>query len=336
MTAGLVSNVIGSIAAWRQIWEPNEALQRETLQNKAGVRFAKAVATFAYQYGMLQSFLRQPPFAPPTQKPVATQEPVTEVKSVAGVAVVVPSLVLDIKHLTKLRRTIGCIQAQSLSPAFVFVVDDGSPLPIESQLSKRDLQGVTILRSERNQGPAAARNKGLQAAREAGIKYVCFTDADCLPKPNWLQSLVQHFEEHPDDDLLGGITQSLDGSTYVDLFHDVFGTLNGRVLPDKTLLYAPTCNMGIRMRSVTGNFSTAFPDAAFEDIDFCIKARKSGATLRHVEARVLHDYDSSIGGLFKQFARYGRSQHVMLRNHPYYQGWLMETKGIPALRLFAL
>lgn len=149
--------------------------------------------------------------------------------------------------------------------------------------------------------------------------------------------MVQHFRQNADDDLLGGVTQSLNQATTVDLFHDVFGTLNGRMLPDKTLLYAPTCNMGIRMCSVDVGFRSVFPEAAFEDIDFCIQARKSGATLKPVnDALVLHDYDSSLPGLFRQFARYGRSCHRMLKMHPYYLNWLARTKSIPVKRLFAI
>lgn len=70
----------------------------------------------------------------------------------------------------------------------ILVVDNGS----------RDRTGqivasypVTLLR-EVLRGPAAARNRGIEASRG---QLLAFTDADCVVTTRWLQELVLGFED---------------------------------------------------------------------------------------------------------------------------------------------
>ena len=61
----------------------------------------------------------------------------------------------------------------------IIVVDDGSPLPAEKELSdllKDKKYPITIIK-QKNAGPAAARNKGLDAASKDTV-YVAFLDSD--------------------------------------------------------------------------------------------------------------------------------------------------------------
>lgn len=84
------------------------------------------------------------------------------------------------------------------------------------------------------------------------------------------------------------------------MYHDLYGTLNGRVAKDGTLLYGCTCNLSIDAREVGLSFDEDFRDAAFEDVDFCVRARKNGIALRFSStATVRHHYTSSVTGLFR-------------------------------------
>ena len=336
MTGGLGSVSRGLYNAWRQIWESSAVLDAQPVLAKAKIRFAKTVATLAFEYGTLKGKARlsrqdlsvtATKEVPVTVPPNATNE--EEHLSESKVAVVIPALVTNKKHSENLHRVIDCVYQQSMTPSLVIVVDDGSPVA-QASILRHSFPHLTIIRSEKNEGPAAARNKGFKAARRAKMDFVCFTDADCLPEKTWVENTLKHFEQHPLDDIIGGITRSFNGKNYVELFHDAFGTLNGRLLPDGTLLYAASCNMGVRLNTVAVEFNPVFSEAAFEDIDFCINARKAGAILKSDESvRVVHDYDASMEGLIKQFTRYGRSSSLMQKLHPYYHSWLATTQSVP-------
>src|ERR1041384_7781769 len=68
----------------------------------------------------------------------------------------------------------------------VVVVDDGSnvsPEPVVNSFLNR--LHVTLV-TQKNAGPAAARNAGAQVARG---KFLAFTDDDCRVSPDWLHHL---------------------------------------------------------------------------------------------------------------------------------------------------
>lgn len=74
-------------------------------------------------------------------------------------------------------RAIGSVQAQSDSDWQLIIVDDVSTddtLDVIDELVQDDAR-VTVLQQPTNQGPSAARNRGLDAAEG---EYVCFLDSD--------------------------------------------------------------------------------------------------------------------------------------------------------------
>ena len=340
MTVGQRSVSHGLSILWHHVWEPSAVLDAKPMLKRAKVRFAKAVATLAFQYGIFRAKAQQ---HRQDLNPSATEEVTLSLPRIvtseeknpseSEVAVVIPALVTNEKHSENLHRVIDRVYQQSMNPSLAIVVDDGSPIA-QASILRHSFPHLTVIRSDQNEGPAAARNKGLKASRREKMDFVCFTDADCLPEKTWVENMLKHFEQHPSDDIIGGITASFNGENYVELMHDAFGSLNGRLLPDDTLLYATSCNMGVRLRTVAVEFNTAFPEAAYEDVDFCINAREAGAILRSVESvRIMHDYDASLTGLIEQFTRYGRSAFLMQKLHPFFESWLRTTRSIPVRKL---
>jgi glycosyltransferase involved in cell wall biosynthesis len=82
-----------------------------------------------------------------------------------------------------LGRTLEALAAQRLeAPYEVIVVDDRS-LDDTAAIAEGHAPLVTVIRHEQGQGPGAARNRAVAAAR---APVLAFTDADCFPDPDWL------------------------------------------------------------------------------------------------------------------------------------------------------
>ena len=185
-----------------------------------------------------------------------------------------------------------------------------------------------------NSGPAAARNAGIDICTSlGGIDHVLLLDADCVADKKWGSIMMDRLKGG--SMAVGGVTKSF-GIDYISLYHDVFGTLNGRLLKNsngKLLLYAPTCNFGVNLKCGI-RFDEQFPGSAFEDIDFCINLIKSGYEISFEPLAVMsHDYNSKWDGFCNQFKKYGMSEWLLLRNHPEYHAWLIESQEVTSIQI---
>lgn len=81
--------------------------------------------------------------------------------------------------------------------------------------------------------------------------------ADAGAQPNWLAVMERGQRRRPG--ILAGRTMAACPNTYVGLYHDVCGTLNGRRRGDGTLLYGCTCNLSIDLDYCSQDFDQSFP-----------------------------------------------------------------------------
>ncbi len=77
----------------------------------------------------------------------------------------------------------------------VIVVDDCSTDDTVSVIEAISKPRVTVFRQEKNQGPAAARNRGL---REAMGEYCTFLDGDDYWEPDFLKETMTFLDSHPE------------------------------------------------------------------------------------------------------------------------------------------
>ena len=91
---------------------------------------------------------------------------------------------------TKLQRALASVQKQSLLPHEIIVVDDGSEPPLA--LNASDQIPIKLIR-QRNQGPAAARNRGV---REASGEWIALLDSDDVWFPEKLATQSELINQH--------------------------------------------------------------------------------------------------------------------------------------------
>ena len=96
---------------------------------------------------------------------------------VLSVDVVIPTF----RRPEHLDRCLKALESQSVSPASIEVVDD----------------------SDEDRGPAFSRNIGW---KKGSASIVAFTDDDCVPSSNWIESILKEFEVEGVDAIEGSVT----------------------------------------------------------------------------------------------------------------------------------
>ncbi|WP_339522222.1 glycosyltransferase family 2 protein [Pseudomonas sp. EA_35y_Pfl2_R111] len=95
-----------------------------------------------------------------------------------------------------LRRSLDCVLAQTVSASEIILVDNGREDAHTEGLAER----VRVIRTAPRIGPGRARNVGTQAA---ACELVAFLDDDDLWLPDYLERVIERFQETGADAVLG-------------------------------------------------------------------------------------------------------------------------------------
>jgi glycosyltransferase involved in cell wall biosynthesis len=247
-----------------------------------------------------------------------------------SVSIVIPTYIKDIKDARDIANLINSIERQTLKPDRVILVDDCSP-------KEFCVPGfIHYVRLDRNSGPARARNTGKSIATELGTDIVAFTDTDCVLSDVWVENITLSFKDSQDFHILSGNTVSFDKGWF-GKYHDINGTLNGRVFKDSDrLLYGTTANLAITAEVANEvHFNEGFPFAAGEDIDFCFRANMKGFAIKHIPKMTIFHHFGYSSNPFKNisqfrslFKKYGKGESLLLKEIPNYYSYLQRTEGI--------
>jgi glycosyltransferase involved in cell wall biosynthesis len=122
----------------------------------------------------------------------------------------------------RLRRCLQALERQTYRPDKyeVIVVDNGSDESIEPIVA--EFRQARSSSETTQPGPAVARNKGV--ALSTG-KIVAFTDADCIPAPDWIEQGVAKLQSIPNCGIVGGRIQMFfedpDHPTMAELYDSI-------------------------------------------------------------------------------------------------------------------
>lgn len=219
-----------------------------------------------------------------------------------AITVVIPCL----GHADVLVNCLDALERQTLPDPFeVIVVDSACDDAVAAAVAR--FQNVKLVRSDDRLAPGPARNLGAAAAT---AELLAFTDADCVPEPEFLGSALQALATGsravtgPVLDVPTGYVPACDNLLqFVD-----FPPSRAAGKAD----YAPGCNLALRKNDCAA--VGGFPDGGAEDARLCLalNARWPGGLLYEPGMRVRHLGRPTVVALMEhhrdfgvQRARYG-------------------------------
>lgn len=219
------------------------------------------------------------------------------------------------------RRTIDlCLDAlvgQTKPPDAIYVVDNGSTDGTYERLIERAAREprLHVLR-ETKRGQSAARNAAVRLIEEG---TVAFTDADCIPEPQWLAGLAAEHTRWNVAAVAGSIV-GYEPRTLVERYLSI----TGFPLPGGTSVvrrYVPslafyTGNLSVRIDALRrfGGFDEGMPVS--EDSDLCWRLMHAGEAVAYApHVRVAHFHHSTLRAMLRRLFEYGASQPMLARKY---------------------
>ncbi len=217
----------------------------------------------------------------------------------------------------------------------VTVVDDASPdCPLEGFIGI-DFNGLTTSwrHLAENLGAGGARNAGAgifhetpelppEPPLESRAPLLAFVDADCVPHPEWLTSLVSALEGS-DLAAAGGGVKGLNPDTWLGGYEAACASLfmgerGGPVASTSGgVPYLPACNLLLRRSAfeAAGGFRRGM--RVGEDVDLSWRLAAQGLRIFYLpEAAVRHRYRDRLLSFMGRKRDYARSEAQLRRLHP--------------------
>ena len=180
-----------------------------------------------------------------------------------------------------IEEALESVLQQTIRGFEIIIVDDGSEDPFTvaklQQIESRNIPNLRVIHQS-NQGPSAARNKGIKVARG---KYICCLDADDVVEPTYFEKCLTILEKENID-----VCYS---------FFKVFGDEEWIARPEAfdaaILKYRNgACGAAIFKKSIWRKAGGYNPDMkhGYEDWDFWISVAKVGGVGKVIEEPLFH------------------------------------------------
>jgi len=230
-----------------------------------------------------------------------------------------------------LHKSLDCLLRQTLPPARILVVDNGSSDGSVERI--RELPNVTTLLAGANLGFAEANNRAIQ---QCDTEFVALLNPDAFPESDWLKKLVAAAQAYPEVAAFGSRQMVHESERLVDGLGDVYHFSGlvwrrgyGRKLKAAdevpVEIFSPCAGAALyRTEAIkaVGGFDKDF-FCYVEDVDLGFRLRLAGYQAMLVPDAVVHHVGSATtGGQHSGFSIYHGHRNLVwayVKNMP---GWL--------------
>jgi glycosyltransferase involved in cell wall biosynthesis len=192
----------------------------------------------------------------------------------------------------------------------VIVVDDGSR---DQTAAIAGALGARVLAVSHG-GPAAARNRGVEAARG---DYILFTDADCAPATDWLERTIAPLQAGAVG--VKGAYLTRQRGLLPRYVQAEFEERYRRLARADRIDFVDTYAAGYRRDALleSGGFDPSFPVPSVEDVELSFRLAQRGLRLVFDgEARVYHRHPTDLLSYLRRKWRYGIYRVTVYRRFP--------------------
>ncbi len=236
------------------------------------------------------------------------------------VSVVVPTF----ERPDTLFQVLEGLEEQSAPPPFeVIVVDDGSRDHTGERLARHRPKYPFRFLSQKNGGPASARNRGVLQARG---RLVLFLGDDTVPEPELLAiHAAAHGESRSHPAAVLGYTTWPRGQRVSPFLHHIneYGLQFGYALiADResvpfNFFYTSNISLPRDLLLEEGLFDTSFPHAAWEDIEIAYRLVRRGMKIVYRPAAIArHHHHITFESFRRRQEKAGESAAIFYSKHP--------------------